>query len=148
MAGLNRYTPTPTEINLHQQSRLVEISFADGTSFKMSYDFLHVFSPSAEVRGHGPALEVLQTGKRDVLITSFDALGNYAVKPVFSNGHDAGIYPWDLLYELGAAHDEPWQGDLDRLAACGGRDVDRGTRPPRAGGQDALAHGGGCGHKH
>jgi len=135
MAGLERNTPIPTEIKLHQQSRLMEISFDDGSHFKLPYEYLRVYSPSAEVRGHGPGQETLQTGKRDVLIQTLDAVGNYGVKPTFSDGHDSGIYSWDTLYELGRDYEANWQNYLARLEAEGGsRDVDSTTKPPKAGG--------------
>jgi DUF971 family protein len=147
MAGLDRNTPTPTEIKLHQKSRLLEISFADGQTFKFSYEFLRVYSPSAEVRGHGPGQEVLQTGKRDVLITGLDGVGNYAVKPIFSDGHDSGIYSWDLLYNLGCNQDSLWQEYLSRLEAGGGsRDID--SSPAAKPVEQCGSSGGGCGHKH
>ena len=140
MAGLNKQTPTPTEIKLHQQSKLMEISFSDGANFKLPYEYLRVYSPSAEVRGHGPGQEVLQTGKRNVEISGIEAVGNYAVKPVFSDGHDSGIYSWDLLYDLGINHESYWQTYLARLQAQGAsRDVDSTTQPPKP-------KAGGCGH--
>ena len=140
MAGLNKQTPTPTEIKLHQQSKLMEISFSDGANFKLPYEYLRVYSPSAEVRGHGPGQEVLQTGKRNVEINGIEAVGNYAVKPVFSDGHDSGIYSWDLLYDLGINHESYWQTYLARLQAEGAsRDVDSTTQPPKP-------KAGGCGH--
>ncbi len=148
MAGLDRNTPLPTEIKLHQKSRLLEISFSDGQSFRLPYEFLRVYSPSAEVRGHGPGQEVLQTGKRDVVVTGIDAVGNYAVKPIFSDGHDSGIYSWDLLYDLGTNQERLWQEYLARLEAAGGsRDVDTTsvTKPEPAG--CGSSSGGGCGHK-
>ena len=135
MAGIDRDTPIPTEIKLHQQSKLVEISFADGTAYKLPYEFLRVYSPSAEVRGHGPGQETLQTGKRNVNIDTVDAVGNYAIRPNFSDGHNSGIYSWDLLYDLGKRQEELWQDYLDRLAAAGAsRDVDSTTPPPKSGG--------------
>jgi DUF971 family protein len=148
MAGLQRTTPTPTEIKLHQKSRVLEISFSDGVTFNLPYEFLRVFSPSAEVRGHGPGQETLQTGKREVLVTGIDGVGNYAVKPFFSDGHDSGIYSWDLLYGLGVDQDRLWQEYLARLAAEGGsRDIDSSTAPPKS---DAKcgSSAGGCGHSH
>jgi len=148
MAGLDRTTPIPTEIKLLQKSQLMEISFADGATFRLPYEFLRVHSPSAEVRGHGPGQEVLQTGKRNVAITGIDAVGNYAVKPIFSDGHDSGIYSWDLLYQLGVDQDRLWSEYLARLEASGGsRDVDSSTRPP-ASGESCGSSGGGCGHRH
>ncbi len=135
MAGLDHNTLVPTEIKLHQQSRLMEISFADGANFKLPYEYLRVFSPSAEVRGHGPGQETLQTGKRNVDITTVEAVGNYAIKPVFSDGHDSGLFSWDTLYDLGRNHEANWQEYLARLEAAGAsRDVDSTTLPPKAGG--------------
>ena len=135
MAGLNKETPVPTEIKLHQQSKVMEITFSDGAHFKLPYEYLRVYSPSAEVRGHGPGQETLQTGKRNVDIGAIDAVGNYAVKPVFSDGHDTGIYSWDLLYDLGINHESYWQAYLARLQAAGAsRDVDSTTLPPKSGG--------------
>jgi DUF971 family protein len=141
MTGLDQNTPIPTEIKLHQVSRLMEISFSDGSQFKLPYEYLRVYSPSAEVRGHGPGQETLQTGKRDVLINTIDAVGNYAVQPVFSDGHDSGIYSWDLLYDLGRNYEENWQDYLERLAAAGAsREPD--PNAPVSGG----CGGGSCGH--
>jgi len=111
--------PRPTEINLHQQTRVFDIAFDDGRSFSMPVEYLRVHSPSAEVRGHGPGQEVLQVGKRDVNINAIEPVGMYAVKLVFSDGHDTGIYSWEYLHELGANHDEFWQRYLDRLNAAG-----------------------------
>ena len=102
MAGLNKSVPQPTEIKLHQASRILEVAYADGRIFKLPCEFLRVYSPSAEVRGHGPGQEVLQIGKKDVAITKVEPVGNYAVQLTFSDGHDTGIYSWDLLYEYGA----------------------------------------------
>lgn len=119
MAGLDKNTPLPTEIKLHQKSRLLEISFADGKHFSLPYEFLRVYSPSAEVRGHSPGQEVLQVGKKDVEITNIEPVGAYAVQPVFSDGHDTGIYSWDYLYNLGLNQDELWQEYLQRMAAAG-----------------------------
>ena len=112
-------TPHPTEIKLHQGSRILEIAFSDGQRFSLSYEYLRVHSPSAEVRGHGPGQEVLQVGKRDVGIPEVEAVGHYAIRPTFSDGHDTGIYSWDYLYEIGRRHDEMWQRYLDRLAQAG-----------------------------
>ena len=119
MAGLNRETPIPTEIKLHQKSRLLEISFADGQRFELAYEFLRVLSPSAEVRGHGPGQERLQAGKQAVEIERVEPVGNYAIKLVFSDGHDSGLYSWDYLYELGLNRDALWQEYLAKLAATG-----------------------------
>jgi DUF971 family protein len=109
----------PTEIRLHQKSRVLEIAFSDGRSFRLPYELLRVYSPSAEVRGHGPGQEVLQTGKRDVEIRVLEPVGSYAVQPVFSDGHSTGIYSWDYLYELGDNQDALWSKYLEQLAAAG-----------------------------
>lgn len=119
MAGLDKTTPIPTEIKLHQGSRVMELHFDDGARFELPYEFLRVYSPSAEVRGHGPGQEVLQVGKRDVHIAQLEQVGNYAVKPVFSDGHDSGLYSWDYLYMLGERRDELWRAYLERLEASG-----------------------------
>jgi DUF971 family protein len=113
--------PTPIEIKLHQKSRVLEVSFSDGSRFELSYEFLRVYSPSAEVRGHGPGQEVLQVGKKDVDILSLEPVGSYAVQPHFSDGHGTGIYSWDYLYDLGTNRQSLWQTYLKRLAAAGGR---------------------------
>ena len=115
--------PTPTEIRLHQKSRILEITFDDGRQFKLPYEYLRVFSPSAEVRGHGPGQEVLQTGKRDVLVTGLEPVGHYAVRPEFSDGHASGLFTWDYLYKLGSQQDALWRDYEARLVAAGkGRD--------------------------
>jgi DUF971 family protein len=134
-------TRVPSEIKLHQASTAMDISFADGTSFRLSYEFLRVYSPSAEVRGHGPGQETLQTGKRDVTIVEVEPVGHYAIRPRFSDGHDTGIYSWDYLFELGSDRDERWQRYLERLAAAGAsRDPDPNAKP--------AAPGHACGHRH
>ena len=119
MAGLDASTPAPTEIKLHQSSRVLEISFSDGNTFRIPYELLRVYSPSAEVRGHGPGQEVLQAGKRDIGIKDVEPVGRYAIRPTFSDGHDTGIYSWDYLYDVGARQDELWQRYLTRMAAAG-----------------------------
>jgi DUF971 family protein len=120
-------TPSPTEIKLHQKSRLLEITFSDGRCFSLPYEYLRVFSPSAEVRGHGPGQEVLQTGKKEVDIVSLDPVGSYAVQPTFSDGHATGIYAWDYLYSLGAEQDRLWSEYLAKLAAAGAsRELEQG----------------------
>ena len=119
MAGLHSSTPQPTHIKAHQASRVLEIGFSDGRVFKLPYEFLRVYSPSAEVRGHGPGQEVLQVGKRDVTLKDVEAVGHYAIRPIFSDGHDTGIYSWDYLYEIGEEQDELWQRYLKRLADAG-----------------------------
>ena len=111
--------PRPTEIHLHKQSRVVDITFDDGQAFSMPVEYLRVHSPSAEVRGHGPGQEVLQVGKREVNIDAIEPVGVYAVKFVFTDGHDTGIYSWDYLYDLGAKQDRNWSTYLARLQQAG-----------------------------
>ncbi len=111
--------PLPTALTVHKQSRRLEIAFDDGSVFSLPFEFLRVHSPSAEVRGHGAGQEVLQVGKKDVLITALEPVGNYAVQPHFSDGHNTGIYTWAYLYHLGAEQDELWQTYLRRLEAAG-----------------------------
>lgn len=111
--------PAPTELTLHQQSRVMEIAFADGKTFRFSYEFLRVHSPSAEVRGHGPGQEVLQTGKRSVEIRALEPVGSYAVQPAFSDGHATGIYSWEYLYQLGENQDRLWAEYLEKLNQAG-----------------------------
>ena len=111
--------PVPTGITLHQKSRILEIAFADGRQFRLPYEFLRVYSPSAEVRGHGPGQEVLQTGKREVEIRALEPVGSYAVQPQFSDGHNTGIYSWEYLYELGENQEKRWKDYLARLDAAG-----------------------------
>lgn len=120
----------------------MEVSFDDGQRFEFSFEFLRVFSPSAEVRGHGIGQEVLQLGKRDVEITRVEPVGNYAIKPVFSDGHDSGLYSWDYLYDLGQNHDDLWQTYLLRLAEAGG------SRDPAEQAPVTAPAPGGCGHHH
>ncbi len=119
MAGLSKHTPIPTEIKLHQKSKILEISFNDGKTFRLPCEFLRVYSPSAEVRGHEPGQEVLQTGKQDVSITHIEPVGNYAVQLNFSDGHNTGLYSWDLLYNYGLNQDAMWQHYLQRLNDAG-----------------------------
>lgn len=119
MAGLSKNVPQPTEITLHQATRALEISFADGKTFRLPCEFLRVYSPSAEVRGHGPGQEVLQTGKKNVTITAVEPVGQYAVQLRFSDGHDTGIYSWDLLYGYGVEQESMWQQYLQRLQEAG-----------------------------
>jgi DUF971 family protein len=119
MASPTGGTPAPTEIKLHQKSQVLEISFADGRTFKLPAEFLRVHSPSAEVRGHGPGQEVLQAGKKNVAVVAVDPVGQYAVQLRFSDGHDTGIYSWDLLYDFGERYDVMWQQYLNRLKEAG-----------------------------
>lgn len=111
--------PRPTEIHLHQKSRVLELAYDDGTRHKLPCELLRVYSPSAEVRGHGPGQEVLQVGKEDVNITAIEPVGNYAVKLVFSDGHDSGIYDWNYLYHLGVNQEAMWSEYLQRLENAG-----------------------------
>ena len=119
MPSASSTNPAPVAITLHQKSRVLEIEYADGRTFRLSCEFLRVFSPSAEVRGHGPGQEVLQTGKKDVDIVRVEPVGSYAVQLVFSDGHDTGIYSWDLLYDYGMRQQEMWQHYLKRMAEAG-----------------------------
>jgi DUF971 family protein len=109
----------PTEIQLHKVSKILEISYDDGAHFELPCEYLRVYSPSAEVQGHGPGQEVLQIGKEDVAITAIEPVGHYGVKLVFDDGHDTGIYVWSYLYDLGTNQTEKWQQYLDRLKAAG-----------------------------
>lgn len=109
----------PTEIILHQQSRTLEIAFEDGMRYTLPFEFLRVYSPSAEVRGHGPGQETLQTGKRNVVLTEIEPAGSYALKLTFDDGHDSGLYTWEHLYELGKYHDAMWQDYLTKLEEAG-----------------------------
>jgi len=138
MAGLEKDTPHPTALTVHTQSRVLEIGFDNGRSFRLPFELLRVCSPSAEVQGHGPGQETLQTGKREVGIAAVEPVGNYAILIRFDDGHDTGIYSWELLYRLGDQQQAIWQDYLDRLKAAG---VDRDTPMPAAGGHA-------CGHHH
>lgn len=142
MAGLRTDTPAPESITLHGQSRVLEIGFADGKSFRIPFELMRVYSPSAEVQGHGPGQEVLQTGKREVAVVQLEQVGNYAVKPTFSDGHDSGIFSWEYLYFLGSQQDQLWADYEARLAKAGvARDA------PMAAKGHGHAHGGGaCKH--
>ena len=119
MAGISKNTPLPTEIKLHQMSRKLELTFDDGKTFQLPCEFLRVYSPSAEVRGHGPGQETLQAGKKNVEIKAVEPVGNYAVQLAFSDGHNTGIYSWDILYDYGVKQDEMWAQYLQRLEAAG-----------------------------
>ena len=136
MAGLDRDTPQPTALTVHQASRVLEVAFSNGASFRIPFELLRVYSPSAEVQGHGPGQEVLQTGKRNVLVEDLQPVGHYAVQPRFSDGHETGIYSWDYLYRLGAEQAELWRRYEQRLQEAG---VDRDAPM-------APAAGGACGH--
>ena len=124
MAGLTAGAPTPTGLTVHGTSRTLEVSFSDGKTFVLPFELMRVYSPSAEVQGHGQGQEVLQTGKRDIDLDALDPVGNYAVQPRFSDGHDTGIFSWDYLYFLGVQQDQLWQDYFARLQAAGcGRDT-------------------------
>ncbi len=138
MAGLQNSTPTPESITVHAQSRVLEMGFSDGAIFRIPFELMRVYSPSAEVQGHGPGQETLQTGKRNVEIVALEPVGNYAVQPTFSDGHDSGIFSWDYLYFLGAKQDELWADYNARLQAAG---VDRDAPMPEKAGSA-------CGHHH
>jgi DUF971 family protein len=116
---VNAASPRPTAIKLRSQSRLLVVTFDDGRAFELPFEYLRVYSPSAEVRGHGPGQETLQLGKHEVGIRSVEPVGNYAVRLVFDDGHDSGLYTWDFLYELGATQAEKWPQYLARLAKLG-----------------------------
>jgi DUF971 family protein len=119
MSGLDKTTPSPTEIKLHQKSRILEITYTDAKCFTLPFEFLRVYSPSAEVRGHGPGQEVLQVGKQNVEITHIEPVGSYAVQLTFSDGHDSGLYSWDYLYKLGVNQDSMWKQYLERMREAG-----------------------------
>jgi DUF971 family protein len=137
MAGLSKETPSPTEIKLHRKSRLLQISFSDGKVFRFPCEFLRVFSPSAEVRGHSPGQEVLQTGKKEVNINRIEPVGNYAIQLNFSDGHNTGLYSWDLLYDYGMRQDEMWQRYLDRMEKAGAS-RDPAVRSPEPGQRSGM----------
>ncbi len=119
MGGLSADTPIPTEIKLHQQSRILEIAFNNGDRYEFPHEFLRVYSPSAEVRGHGPGQETLQVGKKNVEIKNIEPVGHYAVGLTFSDGHDSGIYSWDYLYDLGRHQEAYWKAYLIRMDEAG-----------------------------
>lgn len=136
MAGLRSETPSPTAITLHGASRVLEVGFSDGSTFRIPFELMRVYSPSAEVQGHGPGQEVLQTGKREVDVVALEPVGNYAVKPTFSDGHDSGIFSWDYLYFLGSQQAQLWDDYEKRLGEAG---VDRDAPM-------AAKSGHACGH--
>lgn len=140
MAGLDRNTPIPQDITVHGASRTLEVSFSDGQTFRLPFELMRVYSPSAEVQGHGKGQEVLQTGKREVRIVSLAPIGNYAVQPTFDDGHESGIFSWDYLYFLGSQQGQLWADYEARLQAAG---ASRDDPMPVAGGH---VHGSGCGH--
>ena len=129
--------PTPTAFTVHRQSRVLEVCFSDGAAFKIPFELMRVYSPSAEVKGHGPGQEVLQTGKQDVTVLELSPVGNYAVKPVFSDGHDTGLFTWEYLYQLGEQQTQLWSDYLGRLGAAG---MSRSAAMAPAGGQSCTGH--------
>ncbi len=138
MAGLKSTTPTPESLTVHGASRVLEVGYSDGAQFRLPFELLRVYSPSAEVQGHGPGQEVLQYGKRNVEIVAVEPVGNYAIKPVFSDGHESGLFTWAYLYELGSQQEELWAQYLQRLEAAG---VDRDTpMPPKSSGHGCASH--------
>lgn len=132
MAGLDKVTPTPTQIVVHTRSRVLELGFADGATFRLPFELLRVYSPSAEVRGHGPGQEVLQVGKRDVGVDAVEPVGHYAIQPRFSDGHATGIYSWDYLHWLGTHQERLWREYLERLDAAGASRDPEGASGPVA----------------
>ena len=137
MAGLKPESPLPESLTLHGQSRVLEVGFSNGETFRIPFELMRVYSPSAEVQGHGPGQEVLQTGKRQVDIVALEPVGNYAVQPTFSDGHDSGIFTWDYLYQLGARQAELWADYEARLAAAG---VSRDAPMPEPAGAQAFGY--------
>ena len=137
MAGLQTGAPTPTDITVHNQSRVLEVAFSDGAQFRIPFELMRIYSPSAEVQGHGPGQEVLQTGKRQVDLVGLEPIGNYAVQPSFSDGHDTGLFSWDYLYFLGSEQDKLWADYEQRLKQAG---VERDAPMPDKGGNACGSH--------
>jgi DUF971 family protein len=137
MAGLQTGAPTPQDLTVHSKSRVLEIAFSDGKTFRIPFELMRVYSPSAEVQGHGPGQEVLQTGKREVELAALEPVGNYAVQPTFSDGHDSGIFSWDYLYFLGSQQDQLWADYEARLKAAG---MDRDAPMPEKAGHACGSH--------
>ncbi len=137
MAGLKAGAPTPESLTVHGQSRVLEVGFSDGATFRIPFELMRIYSPSAEVQGHGPGQEVLQTGKREVDIAALEPVGNYAVQPTFSDGHDSGIFSWDYLYFLGSQQAQLWADYEARLAAAG---VERDAPMAPAAGHGCASH--------
>jgi DUF971 family protein len=137
MAGLQSGAPTPQSITVHSQSKVLEVTFSDGAEFRIPFELMRVYSPSAEVQGHGPGQEVLQTGKREVELAGLEPVGNYAVQPAFSDRHDSGIFSWDYLYFLGSQQDKLWADYEARLQAAG---VGRDSPMPEKAGHGCSSH--------
>ncbi|MCW2310751.1 DUF971 domain-containing protein [Rhodoferax antarcticus] len=137
MAGLKAGSPHPEDITVHSASKVLEVSFSDGASFRIPFELMRVCSPSAEVQGHGPGQETLQTGKREVTLTALEPVGNYAVQPTFSDGHTTGLYTWEYLYFLGSQQDKLWADYLAQLRAVG---VDRDAPMPGKAASSCATH--------
>lgn len=137
MAGLQAGAPTPVSLTAHSQSRVLEVAFSDGAAFRIPFELMRIYSPSAEVQGHGPGQEVLQTGKRDVDLMALEPVGNYAVQPTFSDGHSSGIFSWDYLYFLGSQQEKLWADYAQRLQLAG---VERDAPMPEKGGHACASH--------
>jgi len=129
VAGLSAESPQPIALTVRRQSRVLEVSFSDGSEFLIPFELMRVYSPSAEVKGHGPGQEVLQTGKREIDVLTLGPVGNYAVQPMFSDGHNTGIFTWDYLYFLGSQQAQLWAQYSDRLASA---KIDRDEPMPQA----------------
>jgi len=137
MAGLTAGAPAPQDLTVHGHSRMLEVGFSDGARFRIPFELMRVYSPSAEVQGHGPGQETLQTGKRYVTLEALEQVGNYAVQPRFSDGHDTGIYTWDYLYFLGSQQTRLWQDYEDKLKATG---IERDAAMAPKGGHGCASH--------
>ncbi|OQW89722.1 MAG: hypothetical protein BWK72_00230 [Rhodoferax ferrireducens] len=137
MAGLQKDTPNPENITVHSASKMLEVSFSDGATFRIPFELLRVCSPSAEVQGHGPGQETVQTGKRGVDLIALEPVGNYAVQPTFSDGHNTGLYTWEYLYFLGSQQDKLWEDYAAQLAAAG---VDRDAPMPGKAASSCATH--------
>ena len=137
MAGLQTGAPTPHDLTVHSASKVLEVSFSDGAQFRIPFELMRIYSPSAEVQGHGPGQEVLQTGKRQVGLASLEPIGNYAVQPTFSDGHNTGIFSWDYLYFLGSQQDKLWTDYTARLLTAG---VDRDAPMIEKSGPGCASH--------
>ena len=137
MADRQAGTPHPENITVHSASKVLEVSFSDGASFRIPFELLRVCSPSAEVQGHGPGQETLQTGKRQVEVVAIEPVGNYAVQPTFSDGHNTGLYTWEYLYFLGSQQDKLWEDYFAQLKAAG---ADRDAPMPEKTGGSCASH--------
>ena len=136
----------PTALTVHQKSRVLDIAFDDGKEFSLPFELLRVYSPSAKVRGHGQGQEVLQVGKREVGITGVEPVGNYAIQPTFTDGHNTGLFSWDYLYKLGKEQAALWDDYMARLHAAGFEG--ESGREPGAALPGVATAAKGCGHKH